>query len=96
MGACEFFNRAKGKTAQEAFDSAVAAAQWESGHGGYTGTIAEKFSFTTITVPADQDPIEFANKLLADDDERISDKWGPAGCVKIKDGEFYFFGWASS
>jgi len=34
--------RAKGKTAQEAFDAAVAQARHEYGHGGYTGTIAEK------------------------------------------------------
>jgi len=42
MGACEFSEIAFGKTAQEAFDTVVRQAEWEHGHGGYTGTIAEK------------------------------------------------------
>jgi hypothetical protein len=42
MGACDFYEVAQGKTAREAFQRAVEDAQYESGHGGYTGTIAEK------------------------------------------------------
>jgi hypothetical protein len=95
MGATEFFTTAKGATASEAFKAAVKDAEYEHGHGGYSGTIAEKRSFTMIAVPKDQEPIAYANDLLDDDDGRISDKWGPAGCVKISDDEFAFFGWAS-
>ena len=42
MGASTFLTRATGKTAREAFASATSDARYEHGHGGYTGTIAEK------------------------------------------------------
>jgi hypothetical protein len=96
MGACDFGATSNGKTAKEAFVNAVEQAQWDHGHGGYTGTIAEKHEFVIITVPAGVDPIKFADELVNKDDPRIRDKWGPAGCVKISEGEFYFFGLASS
>ena len=51
MGASEYMNIAQGKTAKEAFDKLVAQAQWEHGHGGYSGTIAEKQSFVEFTRP---------------------------------------------
>ena len=51
MGACDFGVRAKGKTAKEAFNNAVEEAQYESGHGGYTGTIAEKHAFNLMAEP---------------------------------------------
>jgi len=96
MGANNFGNIVKGKTAAAAFDSVVKQARWEVGNGGYSGTIAEKHSFVMIDVPAGTDPILYADRLLDADDRRISDKWGPAGCVKVGEGEWYFFGWASS
>lgn len=82
MGANTFLTEARGSTAQEAFDSAVAAAQYDHGHSGYTGTIAEKSSFKVVT--GDPDP------------DRFDDKWGPAGCIALGDDLFVFFGWASS
>ena len=51
MGASEFFNVAEGKTADAAFKKLVAQAQWEHGHGGYSGTIAEKRSFVEFARP---------------------------------------------
>lgn len=42
MGADTFITIGSGKTFDEAFRAAVKQAQWEYGHGGYTGTIAEK------------------------------------------------------
>jgi len=96
MGASDFMVRSNGSTAREAFQAAVEDAEYEYGHGGYSGTIAEKDSFKEIPVPKDVDPVEFANSLMDDDDDRINDKWGPAGCVKIEDGKYLFFGWASS
>ena len=97
MGADTFFNHAKGKTANEAFKNAVQDAAHEYGHGGYTGTIAEKQSFVMIELPNDtKDAIAYANELIDNNDQRIDDKWGPAGCIKVKDGEYLFFGWASS
>ena len=96
MGACTFIDRAKGKTAVQAFAAAVQQAKYEHGHGGYSGTIAEKGSFVEIPLPEGKNAHQYAEELLDNDDKRISDKWGPAGCIKIGDGEFLFFGWASS
>lgn len=51
MGADHFTTIALGKTVSEAFSKAQRDAAYEYGHGGYTGTIAEKDGFVTITVP---------------------------------------------
>jgi hypothetical protein len=51
MGACSFVELTHGKTARDAFSAAVDRAQWEFGHGGYTGTIAEKGDFTVYDLP---------------------------------------------
>jgi hypothetical protein len=71
------------------------------GHGGYTGTIAEKNSFKVVSntvYESYQEAYNYAESLI--DDSRVSDKWGPAGCLKFKkkDGEvgYLFFGYASS
>lgn len=96
MGACDFRVVVRAKTAKAAFTTAVEEARYESGHSGYTGTIAEKSSFTLIAVPEGMDPRDFADKLMCDSDPRIDDKWGPAGCVALGAGEWLFFGYASS
>ncbi len=96
MGADTFTTRAKGKTAKEAFATAQDQAQYDHGHSGYSGTIAEKDAFTMIPVPADTNPGAYAYKLIEENDRRISDKWGPAGCIDLGKGEYLFFGWASS
>jgi len=101
MGSNEFIQVSKGKTANEAFTNAVLQAEYDHGHSGYTGTIAEKDAFVEIPLPkkGKKDPeeraVDYATKLLADNDARIDDKWGPAGCIKIKTGMYLFFGWAS-
>ncbi len=96
MGASDFFTKSFGKTPQEAFRNAQEDASHEYGHGGYTGSIAEKNSFIMISLPENKNPMEYALHLIETEDNRIDDKWGPAGCIKIKDGEYLFFGWASS
>ncbi len=102
MGASVFFSTASGKSAKEAFRTAVDEAAWENGHGGYTGTIAEKDSFVMCgdtVYPTYNEAYDFANDLIDKEDRRIDDKWGPAGCVKyLANGEtkYLFFGWASS
>jgi hypothetical protein len=108
MGAEQFTSRVTGKTAEEAFQTAIKAAQYEHGHGGYTGTIAEKDSFVLLTPPNGTDPGDFVDKGLdgvfqPGTPERvraafaaIEDKYGPAGCVQFGPDEFVFFGWASS
>jgi hypothetical protein len=98
MGAEVFSSRAAGKDADEAFQAAVKQAEWDYGHAGYTGSIAEKDDFVLVV----NEPMEigaaaaFADQLINDDDERVTDKWGPAGCIPLDDGTFYFFGWSSS
>lgn len=96
MGADVFYHKAKGKTAREAFTNAKNEAFYDHGHSGYTGTIAEKSSFVAISVPEGTDPFEYADRLIENSDRRVDDKWGPAGCIKLKEGEYLFFGWASS
>ncbi len=101
MGASVFSTRAAGKTASDAFKAAVDAAYYDYGHAGYTGSIAEKSSFTMIALPAGKELGAFVNELIDANDSRIDDKWGPAGCIclgKNPDGTstFLFFGWASS
>lgn len=51
MGACEFNNVAVGSNVDEAFSRTVQDAQYEHGHGGYSGTIAEKGSYRLFPLP---------------------------------------------
>ena len=95
MGSAQFITPGEGKTAVDAFQKAVEQACYYHGHSGYTGTIAEKGSFIEIRCPEDKDPFDYVTELLDNDDSRISDKWGPAGCVKITEGKYLLFGWAS-
>lgn len=109
MGAEVFTQYGTGKTVQEAFATAAEKAAYDHGHSGYTGSLAEKHHYVEIKIPEDFLPEEkrpdkraerFADKLINDSDERIDDKWGPAGAIvvkKDKDGvTVLFFGWASS
>ena len=105
MGASTFETLGTGHSAREAFQSAVENARWEHGHGGYTGTIAEKNEFVMIPLPEDRanDWGPYARELIDQADPRIDDKWGPAGCIELPenmnttDGKktYLFFGWAS-
>jgi hypothetical protein len=98
MGACDFYSVSPGKSAQDAFNAAVKRAQYDHGHGGYSGTIAEKGGdgFVMIKPEPGEAPQQCAQRLINDDDPRVSDKWGPAGCIDLGEGKFLFFGWASS
>ena len=114
MGAEIFLDKVSGKTAKDAFNNAVQDALYEHGHGGYTGTIAEKTSFVMldIKVPQGEDFESFAEYLLDLENEpnnlpqlslkdknlldQLGDKWGPAGCIALENGQYGFFGWASS
>lgn len=51
MGAVDFQTYGFGRDAREAFKTAVEQAAWEYGHGGYTGTIAEKPSYELVVLP---------------------------------------------
>lgn len=108
MGACDFTVKVKAKDARDAFNKAVGDAQWEHGHGGYTGTIAEKSEYQAFEMPAGMDTETllqhalYGNPVKTDPPavfrmaELANDKWGPAVCVKVAEGTFLFFGMASS
>lgn len=85
MGATTFTEFWEGTSAEKAFRKAVDESKHEYGHGGYTGTIAEKGDFTIITrdvmsLPAAE---ALASKMFNEDDPRINDKWGPAGAIPV-------------
>ena len=136
MGADQFSQTGKGKTADEAFRKAVDAARYSYGHAGYSGTLAEKDQYVLIVPTAEEvkklegrlrtsgthadamraacarfesdgyvAPVlaeALAEAYTGDCDERVDDKWGPAGCLEYgapdENGmrQFVFFGWASS
>ena len=99
MGADVFMIVGNGKTSRIAFDEVKSNARYECGHGGYTGTIAEKNDYVMINIPdhyTGDGPVEYANHLIDECDHRVDDKWGPAGCISLSDEKYLFFGWASS
>jgi len=55
MGADSFEDYGSGATVAEAFHAVVERALWEHGHGGYSGTIAEKGQYALVNVPAGTD-----------------------------------------
>jgi hypothetical protein len=84
MGATDFGTTIAVKGgAGDAFRAAQDRARYESGHRGYTGTIAEKHDFTMIECKPRQNPYNLARKLINDQDPRVDDKWGPAGCIEL-------------
>jgi len=83
MGACDFFEEGIGSSASNAFSEAVDNARHEYGHGGYTGTIAEKSSYKKAgSAPTLDKAYELAEEILFDQC-RFEDKWGPAGYIEI-------------
>jgi hypothetical protein len=90
MGACNFNTRAKGKTAREAYETAVREAQYEYGHDPYNGTISTTGGFkmfrTTIGPVTEE---EFQRGW------GTSHKWEECWCAQSKPGEFTFWGWAA-
>jgi len=103
MGAEEFFQIASGKNAKKAFTAASKTAAYEYGHRGYTGSLAEKESFVMVSdkvFDSYKEAYDFADQLIENGDEKINDKWGPAGCVQFKDKDsgvkYLFFGLAAA
>lgn len=103
MGAQEFTEFVYGEDSPEkAFAVAVERAAWEHGHGGYTGTIAEKTGFLMVddmwageNPPTVDEALGVVDRAYEDEDHIAQGKWGPAACLTIKGGHL-FFGYASS
>lgn len=102
MGAEYFEDSSIAANVDEAFRECVEAAQYDHGHAGYTGTIAEKDEYVVLDLPAGVDAAEAVRALDAADrgDTRpgwlsqnilaaYRDKWGPA--VAMRDGEGWRF-----
>ena len=73
MGAAEFCTRAHGKTAKEAFASAVEIARYEVGHGGYTGSIAEKSDFKMVFSKEGETPNQCIERCIEDEDHAVEE-----------------------
>lgn len=76
-----------------AFENLVKRAAWEHGHGGYTGSFAEKTDGVTV-IPAANDYWD-----RADAEEHATEhapKWGPAHAYYLRDGKWYIGAWCSS
>jgi hypothetical protein len=108
VGASDFYVYSPLADPKVAFESAIADAQWESGRGGYTGTIAEKAGYgwsKMVHAPHFDNPREAMTWANDDLEERANDhdKWGPAWAVPVykKDTDFkeirgwIFYGLAS-
>lgn len=79
-GAVDFFTYAAGSDPRKAFSEAVQEARYESGHGGYTGTIAEKGSFVIRNRELRSKDEAYA---YAQEDADRNDKWGPAWAIPV-------------
>jgi hypothetical protein len=98
-GATDFYCDSTGSSAKDAFQKAQEQARHMYGHEGYTGSIAEKDSFIMLTPDVDINDKKAMNAWVdktIDSHPKISDKWGPAGCVALGSGKYFFFGLASS
>lgn len=88
MGAADFTQSFDHPDVHSAFREAHGEAAFEHGHGGYSGTLAEKGEYVVIREAgklSKQGAYALANRLMEADDQRIDDKWGPAGAIPYYD-----------
>lgn len=87
MGACSFRTVIMGRfDVNEAFHEAVDRARYAYGHGGYTGTIAEKDSVELLDCPHNygtQAYEEWINRKIEE-----NDRWGPAFAIEVRGSEY--------
>lgn len=87
MGSNWFTEGAPGADPRAAFAQAVSESAHRYGHGGYTGSLAEKDSYVVIRGAASPMTRTAALALIATmhDDLRVRDKYGPAGAIALVD-----------
>lgn len=91
--------RQHGSNAKQAFEICCYSITKERGSSGVKGTIAEKKSFVVIPEVEGvmlNEAMNYANRLVDKGDKRVIAKDGPAGCIKLDTGEFFFFGFVSA
>jgi hypothetical protein len=100
MGAAGFDNVVWINNIDTAFRKIVEEAEYDHGHSGYTGTIAEKTHYeirSKHVFKSVESAEDYATVDLNDNDH---DKWGPAWAIRIEDpinGKgWLFYGMASS
>ncbi|WNV83091.1 hypothetical protein [Umezawaea sp. Da 62-37] len=88
MGAQTFITYAEGADVDAAFRATVEQAEYEYGHAGRSGTIAEKNGYVVINGGplSPGDAAALANTLIDGADRRIDDKWEPAGAIAVLGG----------
>ena len=102
MGACEFIEVGHADTAKAAFEQLVDEALHMHGHGGYTGTIAEKQGYGFKSCGRAETVEAAMDKAEAHLQRDTIDKWGPALCIVTGETNakglraFVFYGLASS
>ena len=80
-------------TIRAAFRAVVEQCQYDHGHAGYSGTLAEKHELTILREPVFATLIDACDYLM----ERPDSKWGPALAVWAKGvGAWVIGGWCSS
>lgn len=94
MGACGFANVGKGRSAEEVFRLLVDDAAHEHGHGGYTGTIAEKSDFRNVPAPPEAwrrelltTKIADLERVLAENEKRVALPGGAYWARNIESGK---------
>lgn len=93
MGADVFETQSTGDNVELAFQYAVADAAYWNGHGGYTGTIAEKDSYVLFTPPDGVDVETVLTALSNSFDRYVEGRtikaeapdWAPANWYQIVD-----------
>jgi len=88
MGATDFTARASGTTVDEAFRYAVDQAYYWHGHGGYTGTIAEKHGFVEYDLPPLPPVTDDVPTWMSDIVQRYSNALGSNPAYDTEDSEY--------
>lgn len=111
MGATSFHVSGTGPSARHVFDQLVLAARAEvdDEDQDWCSDIGDKTSFTMIPLPDGvyeddrRQVADAADTLIAANDPRVDDKFGPAGCFDLGSDHpgltpghslYLFFGWA--
>lgn len=77
MGATNFSTISSGKNISTAYSTAVTNAQYEYGHGGYSGSIAEKDGWVEFPLPARVPAGKFEATVWG----ALNDKWYAEGAT---------------
>jgi len=79
------------------FRRAVDEAAHMRGHGGYSGSLAEKSNVQRVYRCEGEAPADTIARLFGDESHWVQDKFSPAAAVWDESGGvWWFFGWCSS